>query len=151
MIASLISFLFVCLIIGTVAGLISGWNAPAPNKCSNCSKALGPQWKVCPDCSTPVEPKGQVASDPFYVPIPKPVPGGTDSPRGQNGQALPGIARVLRRIAERLDPAGAPKQASPYTFTFEQRQGITLREDGQGCPIWYYGDADYAKAHVDAR
>lgn len=139
MIASAISFLFVCLIIGTVAGLISGWNAPVQTKCKGCSRILNGAWKVCPDCSTPVEPKGQVAPS-VAVPL-----------TGKNGQALPGIAKGLRRIADRLDPAGAPKQASPYTFSFEQGQGITLREDGQGCPIWYYGDADYAKAHVDVR
>ena len=28
--------------------------------------------------------------------------------------------------------------------------GPVLSQDGQGCPLWYYGDADYALAHVPA-
>ena len=59
------------------------------------------------------------------------------------------IARTLRRTADRLDDAGAPKGIS-WSFTFERHQGIVFREDGRGCPLWYLGDEDYARAHTEA-
>ena len=59
-------------------------------------------------------------------------------------------AHWLRRIADRIDRAGAPKCMS-YAFTFELHRGIVVREGtGQGCPLWYYGDADYERAHAEA-
>jgi hypothetical protein len=59
-------------------------------------------------------------------------------------------AHHLRRIADRIDLAGAPKAIS-YSFTFENKQGLVFREGTQqGCPLWYYGDADYERAHSEA-
>lgn len=59
------------------------------------------------------------------------------------------IADVLRKYADRIDPAGAPK-AMHVRFTFEDRVGIVFRDDGRGCRLWYYGDADYERAHTEA-
>jgi len=59
------------------------------------------------------------------------------------------IADVLRKYADRIDHAGAPKAMS-VRFTFEDRAGIVFRDDGRGCRLWYYGDADYGRAHTEA-
>jgi hypothetical protein len=59
------------------------------------------------------------------------------------------LAKRLRFLADRIDHAGAPKCMS-YAFTFELHRGIVFREGSQGCPLWYYGDADYERAHNEA-
>lgn len=62
---------------------------------------------------------------------------------------LSGAAGLLRRIADRIAPETAPRYMS-YSFTFENREGIRFRDDGRGCPLWYLGEADYARAHAEA-
>jgi len=59
------------------------------------------------------------------------------------------IADVLRKYADRLDHAGAPKAIS-VRFTFEDHVGIMFRDDGRGCRLWYLGDQDYERAHTEA-
>ena len=59
------------------------------------------------------------------------------------------LAHLLRRWADRLHHESAPK-CTHLTFTFETGEGIRFREDGRGCRIWYYGDADYERAHTEA-
>jgi hypothetical protein len=59
------------------------------------------------------------------------------------------IAHKLRTWADRIDHRGAPK-AIGYSFTFERGEGLRFRQDGQGCPLWYLGDADYERAHGEA-
>lgn len=59
------------------------------------------------------------------------------------------IGRRLRFLADRIDRAGAPK-ATSMTFTFEDRTGIVVRQDGRGCRLWHYGDEDYERAHDEA-
>lgn len=59
------------------------------------------------------------------------------------------IANKFRRLADRIDYAGAPK-AMHWSFTFENREGIRFREDGKGCRLWYLNDAEYRKAHTEA-
>ena len=48
------------------------------------------------------------------------------------------LARRLRLLADRLDYAGAPRRTHVF------------REDGRGCPVWYYGYKDYMRAHDEA-
>lgn len=55
----------------------------------------------------------------------------------------------LRRLADRIDHAGAPKLMH-WSFTFETGRGIVFREDRKGCPLAYLGDADYERAHDEA-
>ena len=55
----------------------------------------------------------------------------------------------LRCWADRIDYDGAPRAMS-VRFTFEDRIGIVFRDDGRGCPLWYYGRADYEHAHDQA-
>lgn len=62
---------------------------------------------------------------------------------------LRGFPGLLRRVADRLDPAGAPR-AMGFSFTFERGEGIRFRDDRRGCPIWYLGDDDYERAHDEA-
>lgn len=62
---------------------------------------------------------------------------------------LSGFSGLLRRIADRIDHAGAPKGMS-YSFTFECGEGIRFRDDGKGCRLWYLGDDDYERAHTEA-
>lgn len=62
---------------------------------------------------------------------------------------LSGFAGLLRRIADRIDPAGAPR-ATGRSFTFELHEGIRFRDDGRGCPLWYLGEADYLRAHDES-
>jgi hypothetical protein len=59
------------------------------------------------------------------------------------------LAGFLRRAADRIDHAGAPKLIH-WSFTFENRRGIVFREDGRGCPLAYLGDAAYSRAHDEA-
>lgn len=59
------------------------------------------------------------------------------------------LAHYLRRIADRLDWEGAPKRTN-LRFTFENKRGIVVRENGPGCPLWYYGESDYMRAHSEA-
>ncbi len=59
------------------------------------------------------------------------------------------LARRLRFLADRIDPAGAPR-GTHWSFTFEQSEGVRFREDGRGCPIWYLGSGDYQRAHTEA-
>jgi hypothetical protein len=63
---------------------------------------------------------------------------------------LRGFPGLLRSIADRLDPAGAPRRMSSHSFTFERGEGIRFRDDGRGCPLWYLGDDDYQRAHEEA-
>ncbi len=56
---------------------------------------------------------------------------------------------LLRRLADRIDHAGAPK-AMHWSFTYEEGQGIVFRQDGRGCPVAYLSDGDYARAHDEA-
>lgn len=44
----------------------------------------------------------------------------------------------LRCLADRIDYEHSFACATPYTFTIENKVGVVLREDGKGCPIWYY-------------
>lgn len=62
---------------------------------------------------------------------------------------LSGLSGLLRRVADRLDYANAPK-AVGWSFTFEANEGIRFRDDGRGCPLWHLGDGDYERAHVEA-
>jgi hypothetical protein len=59
------------------------------------------------------------------------------------------LAAFLRRTADRIDHAGAPKLTG-WSFTFEQHRGAVLRRDGRGCPLAYLGDRDYSRAHDEA-
>jgi len=63
---------------------------------------------------------------------------------------LSGFSGLLRRIADRLDPASTPRRMSSHSFTFEEGEGIRFRSDGKGCPLWYLGEDDYSRAHVEA-
>lgn len=60
------------------------------------------------------------------------------------------VAGWMRRWADRLDHYGAPKAMSTLSFTFERGRGLVTRSDGRGCPLWYYGDHDYERAHTEA-
>lgn len=62
---------------------------------------------------------------------------------------LRGLPGLLRRVADRLDPSNAPRQTS-CSFTFEPGRGLVFHEDGRGCPIYYVGQDDYARAHNPA-
>lgn len=59
------------------------------------------------------------------------------------------VGRRLRFLADRVDPDGAPRMTN-LRFTIEHRRGLVVREDGKGCPLWYYGMEDYARAHSEA-
>ena len=62
---------------------------------------------------------------------------------------LPRLAHWLRTWADRIDDRGAPKHTG-FSFTFEAGEGIRWRDDGKGCPIYYYGAEDYKRAHSEA-
>ncbi len=59
------------------------------------------------------------------------------------------LARWLRDLADRIDWEGAPKGLR-YSFTIEPGEGIRLRTDGRGCPLWYLGEESYLRAHREA-
>jgi hypothetical protein len=54
----------------------------------------------------------------------------------------------MRRIADRIDYAGAPK-CTGWSFTFEPGKGVQFNQDGNGCPLWYLGDLEYYRAHSE--
>lgn len=56
----------------------------------------------------------------------------------------------LRCLADRIDHKHATKTMS-FSFTFEDYEGIRLRDDGWGCPLAYLGgDAEYERAHSES-
>lgn len=59
------------------------------------------------------------------------------------------LAIWMRKMADRLDYAGAPRRVS-WSFTIEHNEGVRFRDDGKGCPLWHLGDADYERAHAEA-
>jgi hypothetical protein len=66
------------------------------------------------------------------------------------------LARWLRRTADRIDHAGAPKALDTASFTFEPGRGMVFHTVWQyypnglpGCPLWFYGDEDYQRAHAE--
>lgn len=59
------------------------------------------------------------------------------------------VARWLRRTADRIDPARAPRHIC-YSFTFEEGEGIRFRTDGRGCPLVYLNQDDYYRAWTEA-
>jgi len=59
------------------------------------------------------------------------------------------IGWQLRKYADRIDWAGAPK-LTHWTFTIENGRGVVFREDGKGCRIAYLGNDEYERAHSDA-
>jgi hypothetical protein len=65
------------------------------------------------------------------------------------GTAREKIGWLLRRLADRIDDANAPRSTS-HSFTFEAGRGFVVNDRGRGCPLWYMGDADYDRAHAEA-
>lgn len=59
------------------------------------------------------------------------------------------VGALLRTWADRIDYDGAVKRTG-LSFTFEHRQGVRLRQDGRGCPVYYMGETDYQRAHDEA-
>jgi hypothetical protein len=59
------------------------------------------------------------------------------------------LAYWLRTYADRLDDRGAPKRIGA-SFTFEDGEGRRFRDDGKGCPLYSYGEADYERAHAES-
>lgn len=56
------------------------------------------------------------------------------------------IAHRLRIWADRLAPEDAPRKTC-ISFEFVTGKGIVTNTDGHGCPLWYLGMDDYARAH----
>lgn len=61
---------------------------------------------------------------------------------------LPRLAAWLRKWADRIDDDGAIKSV-PTSFTLETGEGMRIREDGKGCPLWFI-QSDYERAHTEA-
>lgn len=59
------------------------------------------------------------------------------------------IGWQLRKYADRIDWAGAPK-LTHWTFTIEKHRGVVFREDGRGCRVAYLGNDEYEKCHTEA-
>ena len=53
--------------------------------------------------------------------------------------------KMLRRLADRLDPGHAPR-AVGWSFTFEPYRGMVWHDDRRGCPVWYLSEDDYRRA-----
>jgi hypothetical protein len=59
------------------------------------------------------------------------------------------IAELLRRLANLIDYAGAPKRTH-WSFTWEDGEGVVLRTDGAGCRLFYLGRDEYERAFSEA-
>lgn len=59
------------------------------------------------------------------------------------------VGRLLRRCADRIDPAGEPVR-SIWTFTYEGGSAVRWRKDGRGCPVWYYRGDGPSRAYSEA-
>lgn len=58
------------------------------------------------------------------------------------------LAQRLRFAADHIHPSSAFR-CTCMTFYFRDGHGIVVDQDGHdGCPLWYRGDDDYAKAHA---
>lgn len=57
--------------------------------------------------------------------------------------------RALRNTGDLIDRPHAPR-GTGLSFTFERGEGIRLRRDGRGCPLWYLSDDDYDRAFSEA-
>ena len=55
------------------------------------------------------------------------------------------VAQHLTFAAARIHRPSAFKRTH-LSFEFVDGVGIVTNEDGHGCPLWYYGDDDYARA-----
>jgi hypothetical protein len=58
------------------------------------------------------------------------------------------LAAWFRKWADRLDNEGAPKRTS-WSFTFEEGWGAVFNQAGRGCPLYYFGQDDYERAHAE--
>lgn len=59
------------------------------------------------------------------------------------------LAMRLRFWADRIDWAGAPKR-TVWSFTYERGKGVVFNSNSRGCPLWYYGNEDYDRAHSES-
>jgi hypothetical protein len=64
------------------------------------------------------------------------------------------LANAMRRLADRIDHAGAPKCAG-LTFTFEKGRGAVIHGElgvydpsQPGCLLWYLNDDEREKAYT---
>lgn len=63
------------------------------------------------------------------------------------------IGTWLRYRADRIDPDGAPRAIGAH-FNFvmgvgmviTQTDGVSISPPAPGCPLWYIGEDDYARA-----
>lgn len=69
--------------------------------------------------------------------------------RFRDRQVTAAIGWWFRCVADRIDPAGAPRAIS-WSFTFERGEGVRFRQDQRGCLLWYLGRDAYERAHLDA-
>lgn len=62
------------------------------------------------------------------------------------------LARILRRWADRLDPAGTVRQVTGWSYTYEPYKGLVWHPDERGCLVWYRtGDLDRAYQGAEQR
>lgn len=59
------------------------------------------------------------------------------------------LATRLRYLADRIHPDTAFRHPGLH-FTMESGRTAVINDQGRGCPIWYYGHADYECAHTEA-
>jgi hypothetical protein len=59
-----------------------------------------------------------------------------------------GVGRALRNTADLIDRQHAPR-GTHLSFTIERGQGLRIRHDHRGCPLWYLDD-DYKRAFSEA-
>lgn len=59
------------------------------------------------------------------------------------------LGSALRKWADRVDWEGAPKRTG-WSFTFENHVGAVFNQEGVGCPVWYWGNQDYQRAHDES-
>lgn len=55
------------------------------------------------------------------------------------------IATRLLFLSARIDPEGTFR-CTGMSFEFVENVGAEWNWDGHGCPLWYYGRADYERA-----
>lgn len=60
------------------------------------------------------------------------------------------IGRWLERLAWWVLPYQEQPKLLGWSFTFEKHQGIVFNQDRRGCPLMYFNDAEYEKAHDEA-
>ena len=60
------------------------------------------------------------------------------------------IGLWLQWLTWRVLPYQEQPKLLGWSFTFENHKGVVFNQDGRGCPLMYFNDEEYERAHNEA-